>query len=190
MNTEEVVAMIDAITEGGYYAHAFETKQDTITIEVGGATSVDDNAADGEFWFSSFTPGANFLAKIDDPRTAREIAGALVAWANRKEGFTEGKARRESFDLLLSDESHRVFTGKVTERQLTVYGQLNDGKKKVGNSSRADWYRRNVENMSQETKDRNLKDLRVIGAAATTHAERVDIWEAVRILLDNGANDV
>jgi hypothetical protein len=69
MNTEEVIAMIDAIAEGREYIY-----------ENNGGTSrmlVDDDGI-------SFTSQISFL--IENPRTAREIAGALVAWANRKDG--------------------------------------------------------------------------------------------------------
>lgn len=69
MNTEQVIEMIDAITEGRPYALsngetmsvAFQDDIVTFFARVGGSS-------------------------IDNPRTAREIAGALVAWANHKDG--------------------------------------------------------------------------------------------------------
>lgn len=75
MNAEEVCKMIDQISEGKYYAHGFETVKDSHSLSI---------EVNEEFWISSFN--ASFLAKLDNPRTAREIAAALVAWANRKEG--------------------------------------------------------------------------------------------------------
>lgn len=77
MNTNEVVAMIDAITEGKCYTHAFEMagEGDSLSIETEPET----------FALTSPTK-PSFIAVIDDPRTALEIAGALVAWAGHKDG--------------------------------------------------------------------------------------------------------
>lgn len=168
MDTNEVVEMIDAITEGKYYAHGFSTNRDTITIEVG--TNAENEA--NEFWFSSFTPGANFLAKIDDPRTAREIAGALVAWANRKEGFLA---------------SHHNGSG-LEGTEVTAPSPADYIKIQSGRTTREEWYRNNVDRMSQETKDRNLKDLKEIYADhRITKETRDDVQNAIMILKDNGA---
>lgn len=190
MNSEQVVAMIDAITEGKYYAHGFETKQDTITVEVGMANRQNEE----EFWFSSFTPGANFLAKIDDPRTAREIAGALIAWANRREGESNGTSRAieaMGYDPVATQQvaafdANTKPTNSIPEGvQRHMLSELHVSPKSIW---RADWYRRNVKNMSQETKDRNLKDLRGIRSTQEmTLAERFDIDEAIQILIDAGA---
>lgn len=75
MNTQEVIEMIDAITEGrrtkiGWEgANLSDNLQVTATKETLSFSIVDQ------------------LFESDDPRTAREIAGALVAWANRKQGL-------------------------------------------------------------------------------------------------------
>lgn len=81
MNTEEVVAMIDAITEGK------NTK-----IKWDGA------ALTGDLSIDSRVDSIRFAIKGDafdiaHPRIAREIAGALVAWANRKEGWANNTSR-------------------------------------------------------------------------------------------------
>jgi hypothetical protein len=78
MNAEEVCQMLDAINEGEYFAHGFPA------IEGSHSLSIEVGRTSGQFWFSSFD--ADFLAKINDPRVAREIAGALIAWANREDG--------------------------------------------------------------------------------------------------------
>lgn len=76
METHEVVEMIDAITEGRNY-----------TLEVKNERHDDDNMSialsEDEV---TFHDNFDTYVSIDNPRTAREIAGALVAWANRKEG--------------------------------------------------------------------------------------------------------
>ncbi|MFG2268080.1 hypothetical protein [Streptomyces sp. NPDC048720] len=69
MNTEEVCEMIDAITAGETFVNNWV-----------GETEGRFNLAIGDEGFAVHATefGCN------DPRTAREIAGALVAWANRK----------------------------------------------------------------------------------------------------------
>lgn len=198
MDTNEVVEMIDAITEGKYYAHGFSTNRDTITIEVG--TNAENEA--NEFWFSSFTPGANFLAKIDDPRTAREIAGALVAWANRKEGLAGADERAKAkFNALnvtgaeqcsatdpnqMCDDCRKGFEAHKAE--VTAPSTADYIKIQSGRTTREEWYRNNVDRMSQETKDRNLKDLKEIYADhRITKETRDDVQNAIMILKDNGA---
>ena len=64
MSTQEVVEMIDAITEGKSYENDF--------IRV--------NKHD----FCLKFPTGEIV--FDQPRGAREIAAALIAWANQKEG--------------------------------------------------------------------------------------------------------
>lgn len=84
MNTEEVVAMIDAITEGKDYVLRPKVIEGYQGIAIG--------VSDDSVLFS--TEGDPLGTRIEDPRTAREIAGALVAWANRKEGNTNTVASR------------------------------------------------------------------------------------------------
>lgn len=75
MDTNEVVEMIDAITEGKNYTLEIEGDKGTGVAEI------------------TFTP-SRFYIKLTEgwgtehrnPRTAREIAGALVAWADRQDG--------------------------------------------------------------------------------------------------------
>lgn len=73
MNAEQVCEMIDAITEGrNFTLHPTESPMTEINFE-GDEISVFPPAHEGYF-------------DITETRTAREIAGALVAWANRKDG--------------------------------------------------------------------------------------------------------
>lgn len=76
MNAEETCKMIDIITEGRPYVLTVKTA----------ALSCDDMSIrinPESIYF--FDVPADFMAMVDDPRVAREIAGALVAWADRKE---------------------------------------------------------------------------------------------------------
>jgi hypothetical protein len=77
LNTDEVVEMIDAITEGRPFTIGLEPEGDAdgMSIEFGEA-------------YVTFYDSFDFSAQFDNPRTAREIAGALVAWANRKESIS------------------------------------------------------------------------------------------------------
>lgn len=172
MNTEEVVAMIDAITEGRYYAHGFETKQDIITIEVGREGPHLGNNTD-EFWFSSFTPSANFLAKINDPRTAREIAGALVAWANRQDS---NKQDAETMSAIVWGSPARVASKEIG---------MADGETSM-RESREEWYRRNVHHMTRGTLERNFNDLKeVLDLSPIGSEEALDCQKAMNILHDS-----
>jgi hypothetical protein len=76
LNTQEVVEMIDAITKGRNYRLDVPTTQSSDEMYVGFDT--------GAVIFHGV--GMSFLATITDPRTAREIAAALVSWANHKDG--------------------------------------------------------------------------------------------------------
>lgn len=78
MNAEEVVKMLDAITEGKEYVQEWEsaTRSGSIAIDNRGNNLRLVIEEDGCEIFD-----------ISDPRTAREIACALVAWANSKDGI-------------------------------------------------------------------------------------------------------
>jgi hypothetical protein len=85
MTTEEVAEMIEAITEGKIYATSFEGRSL-------------DGLRDGHMEIAVAPAGFGFkigheLFDLVDPNTAREIAAALVAWANRKNGMMKGSAR-------------------------------------------------------------------------------------------------
>lgn len=75
MNTNEVVEMIDAISEGKEY----RKKWTGVTEDEKLKFSSDDE---------SILLATTGVFEIDNPRTAREIVGAILAWANRKEGKT------------------------------------------------------------------------------------------------------
>lgn len=175
MNTEEVCAMIDAITEGRKYVYENNGGTSRMTVDEDGI---------------SFSAEITFL--IEQPRTAREIAGALVAWANRKEGNAN---EVEAFRVAAEFKPTTSIPEEIVKRQQAVY-EPPATNNKVPGCWRADWYRRNVTSMSQETKDRNLKDLRGIWEAGKSTAmrsstmtkeEASDIYAAIVILRDNGA---
>ena len=180
MNTEEVVAMIDAITEGKPFVHRWESETDSLIFATSPEKAVLSDTGD-------------FCFDLRDPRTAREIAGALVAWANRKDGIQQPK----SFEATDPNNPHpgmyhfafgcrECFPALKTMTEESLASQLIDMKK----NGRAQWYRRNVDRMSQETKDRNLQDLR--GIQAELHPNdvtNIDVEAAMQILRDNGAKD-
>jgi hypothetical protein len=72
METRKVVEMIDAITEGMPYE-----------LEIDSATYLKLRETDFSFIDEQ---GGELVAPSVNPRTAREIAAALVAWADRKDG--------------------------------------------------------------------------------------------------------
>lgn len=177
MNTEEVVAMIDAITDGR-----------TFTLDVNTIEGEPSIAAKFTMDEVSIYGQGGFATAIDDPRTAREIAGALIAWANRKDGLVSWDTAKSVtiYGQDLRDAIRDKRTTSIPE-ELKHYGELG-GTKRVGNSSYADWYRRNVENMTQETKDRNLKDLLGIQEdVSIVSEEHADICAAIDILIISGA---
>lgn len=158
MNTEQVVEMIDAITEGRNYTLAIPGDKESGEAEI------------------VFTP-SRFYIKLtegwgtehDNTRLAREIAGALIAWANRKEGGSTAAAKSP---VIWETKSPRIGKNSADSR---------------GGLSRADWYARNVHQMSQEAKDRNLRDLKTFLTTDESAGQEADIQTAIQILLDNGA---
>lgn len=74
LNADEVVEMLDAITSG----REFSTNWTPMAGEKLHILTRDDSFVIG----MGNVPN---IVSLGDPRTAREIAGALVAWANRKE---------------------------------------------------------------------------------------------------------
>lgn len=211
MNAEEVVAMIDAITEGKTYG---------LTPRV---TEASDEL---NFTFEkdeiNIFSGERFAAAINDTRTAREIAGALIAWANRKDGriigfpdlieagvpqFVKGSVR--SLDTYTTKELHELLTrGIPTDVGRRQVEEEIDRRKckdpltrsapsirdwheiKAGLQTRANWYRAHSPHMSQEAKDRNLRALKLVQDRMSTDSlEWEDIQEAIRILKENGAID-
>jgi hypothetical protein len=85
MNTEQVVEMIDAITEGKPYA----LKGNELTV-VFGPEEIAFMVKGKQVFF-------------EDPRIAREIAGGLIAWANRKEGKTGHYVLNPNINQILNE---------------------------------------------------------------------------------------
>jgi hypothetical protein len=71
MNTEQVCKMIDTIVEGRPYLQSWEGSAATSDIVMDVRKSSIRFSIEGQTF------------DVAHPRTAREIAGALVAWANR-----------------------------------------------------------------------------------------------------------
>lgn len=182
MNTEEVVAMIDAISEGEIY---------TLTIPG------DNGSGEAEI---IFTP-SRFYIKLTEgwgtehinPRTAKEIVGALVAWAKRKEGLTpplkndmsELELKNVESSTFLAHEKFQKVFGNPTAPSIQDWADI-----KAGRTTRAEWYERNIKRMTQETKNQNLKDLRSIALEhSDLDVDYDDIQKAIRVLRDAGATE-
>lgn len=169
MNTEQVVEMIDAISEGKRYTLSIASDDD----ESNGKKSLAMRMGEGSILFYLRGP-VSFAGEIDNPRTAREIAGALVAWANRKEGKIQETKQVEA-SLILRSEATRPSTADAIKLM-------------SGRSTKTEWYAANVGRMTPETKSRNLRDLReILAEGNVTHTEQADITTAIQILRDNGA---
>lgn len=142
MNTDEVTEMLDDITAGQPTVNRWESSNDSLFIATAPHKLVMSDSGD-------------FIFEIRDPRTAREIAGALVAWATQRDGKLPDIPR----DM-----------------------RPNNG------VWRTDWYRSNVESMTQVTKNRNLADLlKEIQDPDVINPVRTDIENAIRILREAGA---
>lgn len=136
MNTEQVVEMIDAISEGKPYQLAPSVD----------ASSVDDLLVRFQPDGITFTELSNqFEALITDPRVAREIAGALVAWANQKQG---GNVDLATVVKLFGD-------GRPEFPSVNDWADI-----KCGRQTAKYWYLRNVRNMSVESLNRNLESIK------------------------------
>jgi hypothetical protein len=176
MNTEEVVAMMDAITEG----------RDCVLHPKGidGYQGITIGIFDDGILFSTEDDPSGI--QINDPRTVREIAGALVAWATRKDQLVSWDVAKSLTIFghdLRSEQSGGVGGTDATFPSVSDWAAI-----KSGTSSRAEWYRRNVDRMTQEIKDRNLRDLRaILSDPMTRHEEHPDIQAAIMILLNAGA---
>lgn len=79
MNANEVCAMIDAITEGKPYTLKVEGEEESANtfLYLGNESVVIQESDSGR------------ASVVKNPRVAREIACALVAWANQKDGNAE-----------------------------------------------------------------------------------------------------
>jgi hypothetical protein len=165
MDAEQVCEMIDTITEGRNY-----------DLEIKGANDTGEcrlQFASGSF---SLALLEGWATEIDDPRTAREIAAALIAWANHKDGIV--------FDQLTAAANLAAMRKSPTAPTVEDWAEI-----KSGRSSREEWYRRNVERMSLETLKRNKEDLKGIRANLPTHSptretDWADINKAINIIND------
>lgn len=155
MNIDQVRAMIDAI---------HKREDHVIRAEVSdGWPSMIAGFSSDEILFD--IEGSS--TKMSDPTFARQLAGALILWANKQEGIRpENGDEMETlikfcalFDVV--DDTHPV------------------------NNSRADWYARMTPLMTVETLKRNRADLNVIAKElAKSHApaartELADINRAI-----------
>lgn len=149
--------MIDAITAGVQYElHVKNERHDDDDMLV-------------TFHESDVTFHDNFdtYVVVNDPRVAREIAGALVAWANRK----DPSATAGFPPFVLSESSRETHFEEATE-----------------SGNREEWYRQNVQRMGYAMKNRNLRDLEAAYNGLHPNSEEaVDILGAIHILRSNGA---
>jgi hypothetical protein len=192
VNTEEVCKMIDDITEGKPFS-----RQNLNGEQVNIASQGDGFALAGT---------------LTNPRTAREIAGALVAWANRKEGvinnfesitvaqIAESPAPEDcNFpEVWRTSAPHRRF--HYTHKKCLARDEgnvqndlLSEKKEKDVAIWRENWYHRNIRNMTRETMERNMSDLQKIRRSAPFPSDEFDdIQKAIDILhvaLNGGNND-
>lgn len=96
MNTEEVRAMTDAITDGKVFTHQWEEED---------YEGPERNVLHFATGSTGFTFHASGFAS-SDPRIAEEIASALVAWASRKRSMAT-LAERLEWSATLSPKSER-----------------------------------------------------------------------------------
>lgn len=170
MNTEEVCAMIDAITEGKPF-----------TLNIG--TGV--NFEFGPNGVSLIADEIGVLARFTDARPSRELAGALIAWANRKDGFTP-PPKNDMTELELKNIQRDTFA--THEKFLSAFATKSDENQVRTWVWREEWHRRNVGRMTPETRDRNLKDLVEIQAELHPNdPQQADLAAAIEILRENGA---
>lgn len=163
MDTQAVVKMIDAITEGRDY-----------NLDVQNARHDDDDMT------ISFRPDEvtfhdNFdsYVTVESPRVAREIAGALVAWATRK----------EVGENITRQEVGRICVTAAGDSQVE-FPSVNDWADIMsGRSSREEWYRQNVGRMTLESKRQNYDALHEARKTVSGGSQRWDdITKAMRIL--------
>lgn len=164
MNTDEVCKMIDAITEG---------KEFTLSVPV----PVGENSLTLKFHEDEISIyGAHgFATAIRNLRDIREIAAALVAWANRKDGTIDLAA----MSILGSIRWAELKKSAEDDTAPSIHDWANI---KSGRSTREEWYRRNVRHMTPETLKRNMKDLKEIKAQTPVGPEYDDIQKAIDIL--------
>jgi hypothetical protein len=114
MNVEEVCAMIDAITEG----RPFELD---VPVPVGeDALNLRFNSDE-----ISILGSRGFATAVRNPRNAREIAAALTAWANRKDGikldgFADNVTRLTRGDTI-EHKTESSIAPEVADAQLYIY---------------------------------------------------------------------
>lgn len=157
MNTEEVTEMIDAITEGEDY-----TLSVTNEGESGDRLNLEFTADR-----LTFTDCFDSFVDVKNARAAREIAGALIAWASRKDGGLPGGAISDLRDMFSQGNVKRPSHSEEAPQP----------------GSREIWYRQNVGNMTPETKQRNLKDLEgIYNDLHPNSSEAIDTQKAIEIL--------
>lgn len=144
MTTNKVMEMINAIFDGKPYR-----------MEV---NSADDNFENMEVRFRSdnvvfVEKGGAFVCTVNDPRIAREIAAALVTWANRQESSK-------------SSGVHILVSAPIAQDPV--------------NNSRESWYTRTVRMMTDDTIQRNMKDLQSIEASLASNRNETPELEDVR----------
>ena len=143
MTTNKVMEMINAIFDGQSYELTPETYELSSEFEIAfGKSEIAFNQPDGDFG-----------AFIRNPRVAREIAAALVTWANRQESSK-------------SSGVHILVSAPIAQDPV--------------NNSRESWYTRTVRMMTDDTIQRNMKDLQSIEASLASNRNETPELEDVR----------
>ncbi|MFG2268081.1 hypothetical protein [Streptomyces sp. NPDC048720] len=154
MNSEMALEMMQALKEGktfNFEVKACEGNYTELRVHLG-QKSMALYDADGEFAF-----------KVNDPKVAQGLAGALVWWAFQQQG--------------------KKPTGEEMAACMELFGWAD---KAFGyhdvNESRAKWYERNIPIMTLETLQRNLRDLKLIGARAQAQNDNATFNDVVKAI--------
>lgn len=167
MNTEQVVEMIDAISEGRTYGFMPSVTEASDTL----------NFTFNKNEINIFS-GEDFAACVENPRTARELAGALIVWANKQEDATVHPDMAVGFMRLMGMNGA-------------------PGKYDRDDCWREKWYRIHAPNMTKETLKVNMRDLNklkdtFIVERGNGHWSVSDVQKAINICRDllNGDGSV
>lgn len=183
--------MIDTISSGLAYKYHCPLDGEGPKLRISFDTenvliNVDD--ADGDF------EGGEVVFVCDQARTAREIAGALVAWATRQEtqqdlpqtevGRIAVLAAGRGVDANMGAPSNcknpKIWEASGAHRRK----HRSTGECSIDKVWREEWYRRNVGRMTLETLKRNRQDEKGILDNTTDKDERADIIRALNVIDD------
>jgi hypothetical protein len=128
VDSKQVIEMLDAIFEG---------REWEIEIKPGDRLMLDKDGI-------TFSPRIDTLFEIDNPSIARQIAGALVSWANKVDDTAPLTGPEVMATMKLFDWA----TPRIEHHSV--------------NKTRTEWYHRNVQIMTPKTMMRHFRDLKVL----------------------------